>query len=427
MSSLALLGGPSAVTGFSDATRWPVWDETDRQALGSVLERGQWWMYGNFKEATIGPKSSLVETFEQAFAKMHGIRHGIAVNSGSSALEICMRAIGLRPGDEVITTPYTFIATTSCILNHQAWPVYVDIDPETYNLDPRQVEAAITPRTRAILPVHFGGEICDMDALNAIAARHGLLVIEDAAHAHGAALAPSRHAGSLGLGGIFSFQESKNLTAGEGGLILTNDDAFAEACWSLRHYGRRRDGAWYAHYHLGWNGRMSEFTGSLLLNQLARLPEQQERRSRNLDALIARLADCPALLPMRFHPETVKRSVHLAMLRYQPAACGGLPRKRFLEALQAEGVPASPGYSHPLFANDMFPALGMGEPGSPFMAGRSAPVDYSLAPAQCPVAMRACHEEAVWLGQPLFLGSTDDLDQLAAAILKVYRHHGDLL
>ena len=427
MSQLALFGGPKTIAAFSPATQWPVIDDGDRQTVANVLERRKWWMYESFKDVTVGPPRSYVEEFETAFAALHRVKHGIAVTSGSMALEICMRALGLRPGDEVITTPYTFIATASCILNHQAYPVFVDIDPETYNINPALIEAAITPRTRAILPVHFGGEIADMDAILTVARRHGLPVIEDAAHAHGAALRGDRYAGGFDRGGIFSFQQSKNLTAGEGGIILTNDDAFAESCWSLRHYGRAKGEAWYAHFRLGWNGRMDEFNGALLWSQLRHLPAQIQRRDENYAWLRQALADLPGLRPTRLHPQTVRRSLHLAMLRYDAAAWGGLPRKRFLEALQAEGVPASPGYVHPLFANELFKHPDLTAPASPFMSGRARPVDYGACAAACPVAVRACRDEAVWLAQPLFLGTRADLQAIAEAMHKVYRYRDELL
>ena len=277
MTQLALFGGPKAVQ--KPFSSWPIWNEDDKATLMDVLESGKWWMYA-YGEAELGSElderhqRSQVEQFEEEFAQLHQVKHGIAVTNGSTALDICMRAIGLDAGDEVITTPYTFFATSGCILNANALPVYVDIDANTYNLDPTQIEAAITSRTRAILPVYFGGELADVDAIARIAAKHGLKVIEDAAQAQGVSLRSGRYAGSFGEAAIFSFQASKCLTSGEGGLILTNSDAMAEAAWSLRHYGRSKDGLWYEHHRLGWNSRMSEFQGALLRTQLRRLPEQ---------------------------------------------------------------------------------------------------------------------------------------------------------
>ena len=288
MSQLALLGGPKAVTRpFPD---WPIWDDDDRRAVLNVLESGKWWMYA-YGEAELGSEEgasaarSQVEQCEEEFAALHHVKRGIAVTSGSMALEICTRAIDLKPGDEVITTPYTFFATSSCILHAGALPIYVDIDPKTYNIDPTKVEEAITERTKAILPVHFSGELCDIEAICAIAARHDLKVIEDAAQSHGVCLEGGRYAGSFGEGGIFSFQESKCVTCGEGGMILTDSEEFAELCWSLRHYGRTRDGLWYEHHRLGWNGRMSEFSGALLRTQLRKLPQQNAVRMANVNHL----------------------------------------------------------------------------------------------------------------------------------------------
>ena len=184
---------------------WPEVDHDDVRGVESVVRSGKWWLYAYSRDefATSGEGTSRVEAFEEAFARLHHARFAFATSSGTACLEIACRAIGLAPGDEVITTPYTFVTTSTCVLNAGAIPVYVDIDPLTYNLDARLVERAITSRTRAIIPVHFGGVFADMDALRAIAASHGLQIIEDAAHSHGASLRAGRWAGTLGDIGTF--------------------------------------------------------------------------------------------------------------------------------------------------------------------------------------------------------------------------------
>jgi dTDP-4-amino-4,6-dideoxygalactose transaminase len=174
---------------------------------------------------------------------------------------VCLRAAGLEWGDEVITTPYTFVATANACLLVGAIPRFVDVLPATWNIDPAAIEAAITPRTRAIIPVHIGGEPADMDAIGEIAARHDLLLIEDACQAHGAAWR-GRRVGALGQMGCFSFQASKNVTGGEGGMIVTDDEAWADRCWSVTNVGRRRHGAWYEHEGLASNYRQSDGGGS---------------------------------------------------------------------------------------------------------------------------------------------------------------------
>lgn len=430
MSQLALLGGPKAVT--SRFATWPIWDEDDKDALCDVLQSGKWWMYAH-DEKELGNEGerprhrSQVVQFEEEFAQFHRVKHGLAVSNGSMALDICMRAIGLEAGDEVITTPYTFFATSACILNVNALPVYVDIDPETYNIDATKIEEAITPRTRAILPVYFGGELADVDAIARIAARHGLKVIEDAAQAQGVSLRESRYAGAFGDAATFSFQASKCLNCGEGGIILTNSDEMADAVWSLRHCGRSRDGLWYEHNRLGWNSRLSEWQGAMLRSQLRKLPEQNMRRMANVKYFSEQLRQIKGLTPIKLHPNGDAHSHYLVMLRYDSAAWGGLPRKRFLEALNAEGVPATAGYSFPSFDNPVFNCLDLTSPRSPYMLGRTTPIDYRSCAEKCPVAVRACQREAVWLMHNLFLGDTRDVDMILAAIFKVRERLVELL
>jgi dTDP-4-amino-4,6-dideoxygalactose transaminase len=422
MSQLALLGGPKAVT--RPFPSWPVWNDDDRRAVLGVLESGKWWMYA-YGEKELGsesdapPQRSQVEQFEEEFAAAHRVKHGIAVTNGSVALDICMRAIGLQAGDEVITTPYTFFATSGCILNANALPVYVDIDRQTYNLDPARIEEAITERTRAILPVHFSGELADMEAICRIAARHGLRVIEDAAQSHGVCLKGQRYAGSFGEAGIFSFQQSKCVTCGEGGAILTNSDEMADLAWSLRHYGRTREGLWYEHHRLSWNSRMSEWQGAVLRTQLRKLPEQNARRMTNVKYFFDRLRTIGGLTPVKLHPQGETHSHYLVMLRYDPSAWGGLSRQRFLEALNAEGVPATGGYSFPSFENPVFRQVDLASPRSAYMVGRSSPIDYRSFAERCPNAIRACREEAVWLMHSLFLGERRDVDMILDALTKV--------
>lgn len=430
MGELALLGGKKAVSGALPS--WPIWDQTDEAGLLDVLRSGKWWMYAYGEgelssEGHAAAQRSQVEQFEEEFAALHRVRFGRAVTNGSVALDICMRAIGLQAGDEVITTPYTFFATSGCILNANALPVYVDIDPETYNLDPRRIEEAITDRTRAILPVYFSGEIADMDAIRAIAKKHSLRVIEDAAQSQGVSLRGGRYAGSFGDAAIFSFQASKCLTCGEGGMILTDNEDMAEAAWSLRHYGRTHAGLWYEHHRLAWNSRMSELQAALLRTQLCRLPEQNAIRMRNVRYFIDQVGRIEGITPVKLHPQGENHSHYLVMLRYDSRAWGGLPRGRFIEALAAEGVAATGGYSFPSFENPVFQNMDLSSPRSVYMVGRSRPIDYRCFAERCPVARRACREEAVWLMHSLFLGTTQQVDMILDAFRKVRQHHGELL
>ena len=287
---------------------------------------------------------SYVRSFEEAFAAYQGRRHAIAVTNGTVALRLALLAAGVHAGDEVIVPPYTFLATASAVVEANCTPVFADIQPDTYNIDPAAIEAAITPHTAAIIPVHFAGRAAAMAPIMAVARRHGLVVIEDAAHAHGAAYG-GRGLGAIADMGCFSFQSSKNLTAGEGGMILTDSDRYAGLCRSYHNCGRLPEGAWYEHHLLGGNYRMTEFQGALLLAQLARLGEQTATRDANGRILDEGLSQVPGIRPLGREPDQDRHSYHLYIFRYDPAAFGGLRRARFLAALEAEGIPCSGGVS----------------------------------------------------------------------------------
>ncbi len=429
MSELALLGGPKTVQ--IPEPKWPMWNDEDRQAVNGVLESGNWWMYA-VGDAELGgaedkPQRSQVAQFEEEFAAMHKVKHAFAVTSGSTALDICMRAIDLKPGDEVITTPYTFIATATCILNAGALPVFVDIDPDTFNIDPNRIEEAITDRTRAILPVYFAGEIADIEAILDIAQRHNLKVIEDSAQAPGVALEGDRYAGSFGEAGIFSFQASKTLNSGEGGIITTNSDEMAEIVWSLRHVGRTKESLWYEHHRIGWNARMTEFCAALLRTQLKKLPAQNSQRMATVERFFERIAGVEGFVPAKLHPKETHRGHYLVLFHYDAAAWDGLPREKFLEAINAEGVGAIAGYTFPTFDNPLFQKTDFCSPASVYMVGRDAPVDYRTFTEKCPVAIRACETEAVWMMHTPFLGTDAYIDQLADAVIKVRENYRDLL
>ena len=427
MSSLAIKGGPRLRT--APFPRWPQVDDKDEASVQEVVRSGNWWMYsyGTDEFAGTVKGSSRVQAAEKAFAEMHNARYAYATTSGSACLEIACRAIDLQPGDEVITTPYTFVATSTCILNALAIPIYVDIEPETYNINPDLIEAAITDRTRAIIPVHFGGCFADMDRINAIARRHNLRVIEDAAHAHGASLKDGRGAGTLGEVGIFSLQQSKILTCGEGGMITTNDPELADLCWSLRHYGRSQTGKWYEHFRLGWHYRMTEMQGALLLSQMAKLAGQNEIRRRNARILYDELPRIPGIAPVLQRPETDRDVYYVLCLRYDAAQWDGISRNAVVDALIAEGIPAFAGYSFPLYENPMFETIDFNSAQSPYHIGRNRDVaSFREYRARCPVTERACHEESIWLTHDLLLGNAEDTRDIVRAFEKVREHREEL-
>jgi len=217
-----------------------------------------------------------VAAFEKAFADVCGVKYAVATSSGTTALQTAILAHGIGPGDEVITTPFTFIASANSIVFAGAKPVFVDIDERTYNIDPGQIEAAITPRTKAILPVHLFGNPCDMEAILDIAARRGLVVIEDACQAHGASI-KGQMVGGFGTG-CFSFYPTKNITTAEGGIVTTNDDALADRARLIRNHGQRER---YYHESLGYNFRMTEIQGAIGLVQIGKLEQFVEARRAN--------------------------------------------------------------------------------------------------------------------------------------------------
>jgi dTDP-4-amino-4,6-dideoxygalactose transaminase len=403
---LALLGGPAIRTRPFPA--WPIFGEAEEQRLLRTLSSGNWGRLDGVE----------VSQFERRFGEIHGCRHATAVANGTVALRIALLAAGIRANDEVIVPPYTFVATATAVVEANAVPVFADIDLHSFNLDPDAVRRAITPRTKALIPVHFAGQPAEMDAFMALADEHGLVVIEDAAHAHGASYR-ERPAGSLGHLAAFSFQSSKNLTAGEGGIITTNDAALGDACRSIQNCGRVAGGVWYEHHVVSGNCRLGEFQGAILNCQIERLEEQTATRDRNGRALASRLGRLPGLYPQLRPASCSRHSYHLFMLRLDSAAFGA-PRTAVLRALEAEGIPCSAGYGYslpeqPLFRNKAF---------GPYLPDVARALDYSKA--HCPNSDIMCREQAIWLGQNLLLGDAGDVDDIARAFEKVYDHRDAL-
>jgi perosamine synthetase len=225
---------------------------------------------------SLGPK---LAEFEAAFARYCGTRYAVAISSGTAALHLCMAAIGIRPGDEVISTPFSFVASSNCILFEGGRPVFVDIDPDTWNIDPARIEAAVTPRTRAIIPVDVFGQPADMDPILAVARKHGLRVVEDSCEALGARY-HGRRAGALGDVGVFGFYPNKQITTGEGGVLITNDDEVARLARSMRNQGRDPSSGWLGHPRLGYNYRMPDILAALGTSQLGRLDEFVAKRAK---------------------------------------------------------------------------------------------------------------------------------------------------
>jgi dTDP-4-amino-4,6-dideoxygalactose transaminase len=384
---------------------WPIWDEREEAAILDVLRSGQWWSVGGKR----------VPEFEEEFARYHDAKHAVAVTNGTAALEIALRALGIGCGDEVIVPPYTFIATASSVLAASATPVFVDIDPDSLNIDPGKIEAAITPRTKAIIPVHIAGGPADLDGVLEVAKRHGLAVIEDAAQAHGAEW-KGRKVGAIGACGTFSFQASKNLNAGEGGVIITDDDETADRLWSVHNVGRTKSGKWYEHNVLGSNFRMTEWQAAILRCQLERLPEQTALRNENAAYLSELLFDVPGVRTLKRDPRITAHAYHLYVFRCDLAVLGGHSRDEFVRALTAEGVPCYSGYV-PLYKEKVFDLKASGN-GAWCQVGRC--IDYRAYAEQCPVCEEVC-SDAVWIMQHFLLGTRSDMESIAEAVGKIIR------
>jgi dTDP-4-amino-4,6-dideoxygalactose transaminase len=385
MEKLAIFGGNPVVTELFPA--FPAFDKSDENALIEVLHSGIWGGYN--------PK---VGEFERAFADFHGSRFGITAANGTVTLETALAAAGIGQGDEVIVPPVSFIATATAVLRVGATPVFVDIDGPTCNIAPSGIRAAITGKTRAVIPVHFAGQPADMDEIMETAREHDLVVIEDCAHAHGAAWR-GKKIGSFGDFGSFSFQASKNLTAGEGGFLTCNDDELAEKARSICNQGRRTGGAWYEHVRLGTNLRITGWQAAILLTQFARLPEQIKTREGNAAVLNERLKDIDLISLAHVDERVTQHSHYLYLIRLNLERSPGLTKERFVEALAAEGVPCSVGYPQPLYKNQVF------------KEGNHITND-------CPEAERMC-KDTFWLSHEVMLSMPAQASSAAAAIAKV--------
>jgi perosamine synthetase len=349
---LAAVGGSPAVPPNSHR-RWPEITAADRGALERVLDRGELW----------GPNGPETEALQREWADYVGTGFCLFVNSGTAALHCALVAAGVRPGDEVIVPAFSFVATPMAVLQTGAVPVFCDIDPLTYTLDPLRAEERIGERTRAIMPVHVHGLPADMDGLRAIAARHRLALIEDAAQAHGATYRGAR-TGALGDGAAFSLNGSKHLSAGEGGLYVTDEEEAFVAARRLAIFGEdtppTRPGQYRAYWShgVGWNYRSHELTAALARSQLRRLDRHNETARRNAALLNAGLSDLPGLQPPHV-PDDRTCVFYRYRIRIVPDELGftGPPlelRDRLLWALQAEGVAASLWQLLPLPAQPVF-------------------------------------------------------------------------
>ena len=407
MSALAMLGGKKAKD--KPFPVWPYHDSNEEHALKEVLESRVWWR-------TPGTKTL---DFEKSFAKFHGARHGIAVTNGTAALEVTIAALGITAGDEVIVPNFTFVATASAALFANALPVLVDVDPDTYCINPDLVEDAITSRTKAIIAVHMGGHPADLDRLKAIAGRKRLALIEDCAHAHASEWRGQR-VGTFGVAGTFSFQASKLMTAGEGGMIISNNDKFEVHARSLHDCGRMPGEWFYSHFVYGSNYRLSEWQGAILQVQLGRLDQQTKRRHENARLLDRLLREIPGITPQKMDERCTRNGQYAYIFHVNKKVFAGLSTERFIEAMNAEGIPNQASYP-PLHQLDMFRN---GEYRKR-LSGKQAKDKHKFLKQKYPATLKAAWE-TVWLPQPVLLGDEEDMHEIAAAIGKIQKNAKEL-
>jgi dTDP-4-amino-4,6-dideoxygalactose transaminase len=408
MAELAIAGGRPIRT--APYPEWPHGDDEDVAAVEEVVRGGRW---GGFPEP--GPTAA---AFEEAFAAYQGAGHGVLMANGTVTMEVSLKALGIGWGDEVILPALTFAATVYAPIAAGAVPVIVDVTPDTWTIDPDLVEAAITPRTRAIMPVHLGHQMADMDRVMEIARAHDLAVVEDCAHAHGQRW-NGIGAGCIGDFGSFSHQSSKIMTAGEGGTLLTNDDRLARLAHSIIDCGRPKDDA-ETEYTFGANYRLSELSAALLTVAMRRFPEQQAQRA-TLGAIFEGLvADVPGVRVMPHDPRITRWSFYRYVLAIEPDAFAGRTNQVVCDALEAEGVGAWAGYE-PMSHYDLF---------QPSLSRLPVAVEHAdrLDPARMsfPVAEAAGLRESVYVDENVFRSDRAGIEQAVEALAKIQRHADEL-
>lgn len=411
-SKPAILGGPKAY--WDSFAPWPVYDRREEQTLLSILKSSKWGrLDGN-----------VTADFEAAYARLLGVGHSLGVSSGTGALTTILGALDIGPEDEIIMPIYTFIATYNVIVLNYALPVFVDTDPETFQIDAGKVESVVTRNTKAIIPVHMGGSPADIDKLMEIGRATNLPIIEDACQAHLAEWR-GKKVGSFGLAGAFSFQSSKNLNCAEGGAVTTNDEHFAQLCYAFHNQGQGGTGTSYGTGAgtRASNLRLTEFQSGLLLAQLTRLEAQARIRHDNATYLTELLNDIPGIEPAKLYEGTDRSAYHLYMFRYLKTQFDGLSRAQFMNALEAEGIPCSSGYT----------SMNKGAYVKSLAANRHYLKIYGkrkmnqwLKQNHFPQNDLITEEQGVWFTQDMLLGTHENMEQIAEAIRKIQRYANEL-
>jgi dTDP-4-amino-4,6-dideoxygalactose transaminase len=409
---LAILGGAPVRT--APWPEWPVWDPSAEKDILEMLRSGRWWR----------GRGDYVAEFEEKYAEFIGAKRCLATASGTTALLISLHVLGVDAGDEVLVSPYTFIATYNSIFISKALPVFVDTDPETFLIDPAKIEEKITERTTAILPVHIYGLPVDMDSVNIIARKHGLKVIEDACQAWLTEY-KNRKAGTLGDLGCFSFQNSKHIPTGEGGAIVGNDDELMDRCHSFHNCGRP-----YGSFKgttpypaRGSNRRMQQMQAIMLMSQMKRAKKDADIRLANALYLDSKLKDIPGIITYKLAKGANRSAYHLYPFRYKKEFFNNIPKQKFIEALQAEGIPASSGYGPQNKYELVEEALN--SKGYKRLFGEDRLRRYREE-NHLPGNDQLC-EEAVVFYQSLLLGTKSDMDDIVSAITKIYENRDSLM
>jgi L-glutamine:2-deoxy-scyllo-inosose/3-amino-2,3-dideoxy-scyllo-inosose aminotransferase len=423
MSELAINGGQPLLDAVANPwPRWPFWDKNEEKGLLEVLRSGV-WSYN-------GPKE---RRFNEAFAKFIGAKYAVSVANGTVSLQLALEACGVGLGDEVIVPGLTWQATAGAVLDVNAVPVLVDVSSDNWCIDPAEAEKAITPRTKAIIPVHLYGCFADMDAIMAIARKHNLKVIEDCAHKHGGQR-KGKKAGSIGNAGSFSFQLSKLITAGEGGAVTTNDPELYEKLDAIRNCGRRPEKEQSTDKGSGLYGsegdfiqsgnyRITDFQAALLIEALKRLPEQNHIRSINAKYLNSLLEELPGVQPMKNDQTEELGACYNFSFRYNKDEFKDLDVKKFREAMAKElGCSVEASYE-PLNACSLYTPHT-----KPNRHKLSEEYWKRIDPAgfELPVCHRIFREESVCFHHSVLLGPRADMDLIAKAVEKIYENVDEL-
>ena len=398
-SQLAALGGGKVRAQTFPA--WPHFDDTEREAVNRVLDSGNWW-------ANAGVE---VKQFEKEWSSYTGAKSSFAVTNGTHTLEVIFLALDIGDGDEVIVADWSFLATISAVLTVNAIPKIVDVDPLTGTIDVAQAEAAIGPKTRAIVCVHVAGSMSDMDSLTALCEKYNIALIEDSAHAHGSRW-NGKHAGTIGDAASFSFQASKLMTSGEGGVITTKREDLIPLFKSYINCGRG-EGIWYyRHLRLGGNYRLSEWQGAILRAQLDRFPKQQENRAKNANWLNSEIAKIPGFKPQGRYEGCTEQGNYCYVVEVDSTLLSGATRDQIRHALLAEGIPLTTSYP-PLHKLEMFKdPSGL----APRLRGEVTKIRYNEQSFPVTDHLAA---NTLWFNTAVLMGSHEDANSVLQSIAKI--------